>query len=427
MIKARFFLQVLLIAFLLSVFSLQVSGAAGDLSKTGEQAMEAANQKNASVKNPDIKSESAILIEQTRGQVLYQKQSSKRLPVPLVNKLMTALIAIEKCSPDASVTISKESASIEGAALNLLGGEKFTVEELLYALMLASANDAANSLAEYAGGNVQKFVQMMNSKACELNMKNTNFTNPTGLPDSMQYSTAYDAALLVNYALKNPVFRMYFSARAQPISGSGSARVLISQNTLFWSSDWVSGGKTDGSDKSAISSAIAGGKNNLNMISVIVNSSADKIAEESIRLFNYGFDNFKTGLLVTKGQSLRSMQVAGRNINLISLDDVYYTYPRGENYIKSVEFKVSGDIRLPLTKGQPLGKTRYILKDDTAIDVDLYSDVEIFPPENIVSKTIRKVTENRDILVLIIFLLFVEVCLIIYNISRAVKNRLSDR
>jgi len=409
------------------IIVVQISYASFEASSTDLSLQNPARKPELQSNVPDIKASSAILLESARGQVLYEKQPQRKSHVSFVCKIMTAIVAIEKCKIDAKVTISKESASSEGSVLNLEGGEKYTVEELLYAVLLTSANDAANALAEFAGGDIDKFVDMMNSKARELKMNDTRFKNPSGLYDESQYTTAYDTSLLIRYALNNPIFSRIFSTKARPMTIGSSTKVLVNQNKLFWSYDGVDGGKTGYNDKTHQAAVTTATRNGQKLICIVFDSPEDIIFKDSTQLLNYGFDNFKTGLLVPKGQSLKVIQVEGKDINLISINDVYYTYPIGDNYIKSIEFRIKDNINLPVLKDHILGSVRYLLKDGTVIDIDLYPDREILPPESILSKGIRKLTENKDILFLIVILILVEFLLVLHNIIRLIKNKIFHR
>ncbi|NLF42684.1 MAG: D-alanyl-D-alanine carboxypeptidase, partial [Bacteroidales bacterium] len=196
-----------------------------------------------------IAAPSAILVESQRGQVLYEKDSKKKLHISSANKIMTALITLEnmKDQLNTKVTISKNAVSVEGATLNLEVGEKYSVEDLLYSVILDSVNDSAIALAEYIGGDEKGFVELMNKKAIELKMSDTHFTNATGLYNEQQYTSAYDIALLIRYAVtKYSKFQKIFSSKAWPWSNNG--KVLINSNELFWSYEGVDGGKTGYND-----------------------------------------------------------------------------------------------------------------------------------------------------------------------------------
>jgi D-alanyl-D-alanine carboxypeptidase (penicillin-binding protein 5/6) len=394
----------------------------GEQAAIGEQ-VTADNLPNNFSNAPNINSPSAILIESQRGQVLYQKNATEKLHISVANKIMTALIALEKVEDlNSKVTISKESVALEGSALSLEVGEKYALEDLLLATILTTANDAARAIAEFVGGgDLDNFVSLMNDKSHELNMKDTFFTNPTGLYDENQYTTAYDTALLIKYALRNPSFNRIFSYWSKPwVDPNGETKILASQNRLFWSYEGVDGGKIGFNDKEQQSIITTATRNNQRLICIVLNGPEQMVYDDSIALLDFGFENFRTGILVPKGYPQKSIQIADREVNMISLNDIYYTYPIGENYIKSVEFAEAEDLNPPITKNRVIGTVRYVLKDNSIIDVNLYPDIEILLPESTYATLIKKITENKDLFYLLIFLIVVEAVLIVYKLIKLI-------
>ncbi|HHW49699.1 MAG TPA: D-alanyl-D-alanine carboxypeptidase [Clostridiaceae bacterium] len=372
---------------------------------------------------PNIDSPSSILIESKRGQILFEKNSRERLHISAANKIMTTLVTIEKMQGelDSKVTISKESVDTEGANLKLVVGEKYSVEDLLYAVMLRSANDAANALAEYVGGDIESFVALMNDKALELNLHDTHFSNPSGLYDETQYTTAYDISLLIKYAIGNPIFDRIFSTKSRPwANNDGTFTILVNQNNLFWEYEGIDGGKTGFNNQDQHTAITTATRNGQRLISVVLDSPKDSVFVDSEKLLDYGFNNFRTGILVRKGEPLKSIQVGDKVINLVSINDVYYTYPIGDSYIKNYEVKVVENLEPPIKKSVSIGTARYILADGTIIDISLYPDVDINPPEDFTTIVKKKLMENKDILYLVVFLLAIEVILILYNIIKLI-------
>ncbi|HOJ10239.1 MAG TPA: serine hydrolase [Clostridiales bacterium] len=376
--------------------------------------------------SPIIKAPSAILVEAERGQILYKKQADKKLHISTANKIMTAILAIEKNDLGAKVTISKESSSSEGSLLFLAIGEKYTVEDLLNAIIITNANDAANALAEYAGGDINMFVEMMNKKAQALNMQDTNFTNPTGLYDSAQYSTAKDIAVLIRYALSLPDFNRIISYRAVPWVDKQGVDLLTNTNKLFWSYDGVDGGKTGFNNKEQQTAITAATRNNIRLISIVLDAPENSVFSDSSNLLDYGFNNFKKGILVSKSQDLKSISVGSKEIKLISANDVYYIYPVGENYVRSISFNIVKDFKPPITRNSLAGIAHYTLKDGTVIDVNLYPETDILPPEKFYTKLINKLKESKDLYILVIMLIIMEILIMFYKIGIKI-SRISNR
>lgn len=371
---------------------------------------------------PEITAPSAILIEAESGQVLYNKASDQPLHISAACKLMTVLVAIENSDLNSYVTASNESIGTEGSVLSLNAGSKYPLQELLYAIMLTSANDAALAVAEHVGaGDISKFVAKMNETAKNLNMTDTHFTNPTGLYDKDQYTTAKDISLLIRHAIKNPAFSRIYSTKVRPwYLENGEIKILTSSNNLFWSFEGILGGKTGYNDKERQTLICTAAKLNMTLISVVLDTPEASMYSDTETLFNYGFNNFRKSTLVSKGDVLKTANYDGHEINLISQSDFTYVHPLGENFI--AELTVHVDIKPPIKKSQPVGTASYVLKDGTTINVSLYPETEITPPEDFVTSLKKKVQENKDIFMLVAFLLIIEVFLILFNLGRLVKK-----
>ena len=186
----------------------------------------------------EVSATACVLMDADTGLVLYRKNEDQRMLIASVTKLMTALVVLEQGEVDETVTVTAAHMA-EGSSMYLRVGEKLTLEELLYGLLLCSGNDAALALTECAGG-VEPFVALMNEKAAALGMKNTHFANPNGLDDEEHYSTAYDMALLACAAANEPTLRRIASTRTAAIGG----RTLINHNKLLSRMDGCIGLKT---------------------------------------------------------------------------------------------------------------------------------------------------------------------------------------
>lgn len=181
-----------------------------------------------------------ILYEPRTGTVLEEKNADQRMLIASTTKIMTALIVLERCDLRERVTITAGQCAVEGSSMYLRPGEEHSVEELLYGLLLASANDAAVALAEHTAGSVDAFASLMNEKATQLSLRNTHFANPHGLDAPEHYSSARDLALLTANAMQNETFCHMFSAASYSCGG----RVLRNHNKLLEEYDGCIGGKT---------------------------------------------------------------------------------------------------------------------------------------------------------------------------------------
>jgi len=369
----------------------------------------------------ELSASSAILMDTIRGQVLYEKKSESLFSPSVMCKLMTALVVIEKTQLTAKVTISKNAASANGTSLNLVVGNLYGVDDLLYATMLSQGNDAAIALAEYVGeGDVNKFVGYMNDKAKELMLTDTYFVNPTGLYDKKQFTSTRDIAMLVKTAITNPIFNSIFGAKGIAWINGKNSSVLTNQNKLFWSYKGVDGGKTGTTPQQGTTSVTTVTKDGRRLIAVVFDTNEENSLTQTTQLFDYGFSRYYTGILVNKNTPMRSIKIDNIDVNLISKIDVYYTYPIGESYIKSISFRSNDKLNLPVTKDTIAGVLSYILNDDTAIDINLYSEKELIAPEDYKSKIKTIIKENRDLVIIVLVLATIECLLIIYNLIKLI-------
>ena len=174
---------------------------------------------------PSVSAKSAILIDASDGRVIFEKNARVRMPMASTTKIMTALIALEKGNEGDTVIIPPEATGVEGSSVYLRAGERFTLGELVHAVMLASANDAATAVAIHIGGSVAGFADMMNRRAGELGLSDTHFENPHGLDAEGHYTSAFDLARLAAYALKNEAFLRVVSTVRDRICGAGERPV----------------------------------------------------------------------------------------------------------------------------------------------------------------------------------------------------------
>lgn len=370
----------------------------------------------------EAEADSMILTDVSRGQVLYGRNMDKRLHASIANKIMTAIVVIERSKLDSIVTISKEAAEIDGAVLFLEPGEKFTVEDLLYAIILESYNDAAVALAEYVSGTHEAFVKLMNTLVTELNLSDTHFTNATGLYDDTQYTTARDLAVLIRYAVSNAEFNKIFSSTTKIWNKSGDVNILINKNTLFWEFDGVDGGKIGYNQAESSSGVTTASRGRQRLIGIVLNTPLNRLFEESRNLLEYGFANYQTSILASRNQIVSSLSVGGQNINMIVKDDVYYTHPSGKDFIENVEITNIEGLAPPISTARIIGNSRFLLEDGTVIDVSLYPDRNIDPPQSILMLLQGRLREHKDIKVLLYFLIGLEGLVLLVHLSRGIKK-----
>ena len=251
----------------------------------------------------DISSTAAIVMETSTNTVLYSKNADQALYPASAVKVMTCLMALENSSLDDQVTMTATGVSgvtDGGANISAQLDEVFTMEQCLYAIMVASANDIALQVAEHISGSVEDFVAAMNTRTQELGCTNTVFTNPTGLPDENQHTTAHDMALIMEAAMANDTFRTIAQTTSYTIPAtnvSGGDRVLTNNFTMINSSsdsyyEPCIGGKEGYTEASGSTLVCEASKNNMKLVCVVLNGASGVTDDEAIALLNYGFDNF---------------------------------------------------------------------------------------------------------------------------------------
>ncbi|MBO4854549.1 MAG: D-alanyl-D-alanine carboxypeptidase [Oscillospiraceae bacterium] len=230
----------------------------------------------------ELSAVSAILMDADTGEVLYEKNADRQMLIASTTKIMTALVALEDCHLQDTVTV-KQQHMAEGSSMYLKPGEKVTVEALLYGLLLCSGNDAALALADHCGGSVARFVARMNEKAAELGMTGTSFANPNGLDDALHYSTARDMARLARCAVSDPTFVRLCSTVSVTVEG----RTMTNHNRLLRSIDGCIGMKT-GYTKAAGRTLVSAARRDGRCLVAVTLQDGNDWADHTA-LYNYGF------------------------------------------------------------------------------------------------------------------------------------------
>jgi D-alanyl-D-alanine carboxypeptidase (penicillin-binding protein 5/6) len=258
---------------------------------------------------PEVIGEAAVLMDFTNGQTLFEKNPDQRMYPASTTKIMTAIIALESGRINDMVTIPLEACNVEGSAIGLQEGERLSLGDLIYALMLNSGNDTAIAIACHLGGSVDGFVKMMNKKAAEIGAINTHFNNPNGLPDPEHYSTARDLALIARYAMRNAQFRDIVATQIQIIKRDDpeAQTFLGNHNKMLWNYDGAIGvktGYTDAAGQCLVTAAVRDGRE---LISVVMKSEGDNIWSDSSAILDYGFTEFKTVTLTEAGKHVANV------------------------------------------------------------------------------------------------------------------------
>ena len=313
---------------------------------------------------PAITSGAAFVMEESSHVVLYSKNADVPLYPSSAVKIMTCLVALENSSLEDIVTMTSTGMAgvVDGATtISSQVDEEFTMEQCLYAITLASANEISLQVAEYVGGSVEHFVKMMNDKAKELGCTNTVFTNPTGLPDPQQVTTAHDLALITEAALADRTFQTISSTKTYtipPTNVSGGQRVLSSNLTLIDPAtpefyEFCIGGKEGYTEDSGSVLACGAVKDDMRVISVVMRGGAEETDNESVTLLNYAFDNFE---LLDLGRNDFSVKSGG--VILVpkeaGQDQITWTDTMLEDGTLDRQYQFSG---IPIGTGIALPKT----------------------------------------------------------------------
>lgn len=353
----------------------------------------------AAAEGPEIKSAAAILIDYKTGHTLFEKNADNKAYPASTTKIMTGILAIENLDPETVITASATAIDIDrdGSNIGILLDEQLTADELIYALLVHSANDAANVLAETISGTIGDFVTLMNSKAIELGMTNTHFTNAHGYHDDNHYTTARDLSRLCAYAMKNEKFAAVVSTPnldLPPTEKYPHVRHLSSNNMLInplkgqkYLYKGAKGIKTGHTEKAGYCLASFAQKDKLSFICVTMASPIDEkdnhSFKDTIALFDYGFNNFKVKTLPSTNEIVTTADVKwakGGERAILTVDTPI------EALLPSVydpsdlttTITLYDKIKAPVAKGDVLGTMEYFYKGESAGVVNLVvkSDVK---------------------------------------------------
>lgn len=273
---------------------------------------------------PEVNGQSAIIMEANTGAILYEKAINDKHYPASITKILTALIAIENCPLDEMVTFSKEAVyeTAGGSSIARDVGEKMTMEQCLYGMMLESANECAYAIAEHVGGTFENFVQMMNDKAKELGCTDSHFNNPHGLPDEQHYTSAHDMALIAQAAYSNESFRIICGTKNYTIpftNKHASAETYLNNHhkmlhvykTDAYVYDYCTGGKTGYTTVAGSTLVTYAEKDGMTLICVILEAEGENHYIDTRNLFNYCFENFQVCNVAEEQNKLEENEKTG--------------------------------------------------------------------------------------------------------------------
>ena len=284
-----------------------------------------AGSANAAQFQGSVSAKSAILVDADSGRVLFEKNADERSLIASTTKIMTGLLVCEAGDLAREISVPPVAAGVEGSSLYLKAGERITVKELLYGLMLRSGNDAAVALAIATAGSVDAFVKRMNEKAQALGMEHTHFENPNGLDGENHYSTARDLSKLCAYAMEKETFRAVVSSKSFTERG----RSFTNHNKLLWRVEGADGVKTGYTKKAGRILAGSATRDGQRLICVTICDPDD----DQQALLDYGFSEFPARTIVTAGETVGSVPVVGsktQRVSLVTGADFSYPVAEGE-------------------------------------------------------------------------------------------------
>lgn len=329
----------------------------------------------------ELNCKSAILVDAASGEVIVEKNPHEKLPPASVTKVMTMLLIMEaldsgKITFEDKVTISKQSESknSEGTMLLLEAGEVRTVHELLMGIAVESANDACIAMSEYISGSEDEFVKLMNKRAGELGMNDTNFMNPNGLHEDGHVTSAYDIAIMSRELVKHQKIFDYISKYMVDVyvgKKNDVLRSLTNKNKMIrFYEGFIDGIKTGYTRQAMYCISLSAKKNNLRLISVIMGAPDVPIrTKESKKLLDYGFANYSNYSVAKTGDVVTELPVSKgdkNNIKVISSGEISVLIKKGEDKSIRKEIKLPETLVAPINKDQQIGEM-LIYKNDKEI------------------------------------------------------------
>lgn len=388
--------------------------------------------------NLEINADAAILMDATTGEILYEKNSNKKEYPASITKIMTALLAFESNETNEVITFSHKAIfDIEPGSshIALQEGEQITMEQAIYALLLRSANEAALGIAEHIDNSVEKFAEHMTVRAKELGCKNTNFVNPNGLHNENHYTTAYDMALIAKEALKFQEFRKVIKTtyyEIPPTNKQKETRYLYGQHQMIkppsiYVYEGCEGGKTGFTDEAQNTLVTYAKRDDTELIAVVFQCKGAQHYEDTIKLFDYGFSQYKTVKLSSINEISQVIPVVKENNKTVKIssilakptEDIYKTVPIDFdiNKIKKI-VDCPESLVTPINKNDVVATITFYYENIPIKTVELLADHSIIGGENIAFASLqndKKINNNKNLFFNSIsnILIFAVICSII--------------
>ena len=322
----------------------------------------------------ELSASSAIVIEASTGQVIYEKDADTKRPMASTTKIMTALVAIESGDITREITVDAAAAGVEGSSIYLKAGDRITLEALIWALMLESANDAAAAIAIGVAGSLEAFADMMNAKAAELGLTSTHFTNPHGLSDEDHYTTARELAMLTAAAMENETFRQIAATDKYRISYGDTVRALNNHNKMLRIYDGAVGVKTGFTKASGRCLVSAAERDGMTLIAVTLAAPDDW--DDHTAMLDLGFSSLERAVLIEPAESAFICPCIGSEkgeLIIRNRDGISMILPKGEhNFTRKVI--LPRYLWAPVNIGDAVGKIEIYDGKTLLGEVTLYAE-----------------------------------------------------
>lgn len=308
---------------------------------------------------PHVGAKSVLVANLDTGAVLYAKSAKARRPIASLTKIMTALVVMTAAEPDEVVAVSGNAAAQTGSSLGLLAGERITVRQLLYALLLQSSNDAAVALAEHVGGSVVGFLDLMNRTARRLGMTDSFFTSPSGL-DDRGYSSARDMAIVTREVYGQPLFEKIVKTKFHDIpSPSGRPRHIQNRNILLWLYPGAIGVKTGFTTPAGHCLIAAADRGGVRLVAVALGSGGEDaggVFNDGAALLNYGYSAFRVETLIHAGNPVGPFIVDGTPVPVVAAASLPHFLRLDLADKVTIQVRMNAGLSLPVAAGEKVGR-----------------------------------------------------------------------
>jgi len=322
--------------------------------------------------------ESEIVIESSTGRVLYGKNINQKMFMASTTKILTAITVIENCNLSDIVTVTDKTVGVEGSSIYLEEGEKLSVGNLLYGLMLRSGNDCAETLAIFCSGSIPEFANLMNKTAKKIGANHSNFVNPHGLHDDNHYTTAYDLGVISAYAMKNPDFKKIVSTKSIKIPHTKREydRVLVNKNKMLKEYDGATGIKTGYTKKAGRCLVSSAEKNGMELICVVLN--CPPMFERSKSLLTECFKGYNMTKLFESDNIVDFIKTDnGKDCGVYIKKDIVVPLKESEKNNIEIKLDLPEILKAPIKKDSAVGKIKIYSQNNLIFEENLYTIIDV--------------------------------------------------